>query len=84
MRYLPFIFIMIWPRTAIAELVEWMPNIEHVEVSCSKIRLFHDEHLARTYAKLKGYMVIHEQGQNIWRTMPKFDSMLIGACYQED
>ena len=64
-------------------LVQQLPQVEQVEIECNQIKKFTNQHEAELYANMKGYMVIHEQDKNIWRTMPKTDDFLTGGCYEE-
>ena len=84
MRRLPLLLITLWPVVAHADLHERMPPVELPSIRCDQIKTFHNLRDATEYAKTKGYMVIHEQGKKIWRTMPNTTEVLVGGCYEED
>lgn len=63
-------------------LIDQQPQ-QYVEtVECTKITKFNNLVDATMFAKIKGYMVIKEQGQSIWYTMPNVNGVLTGGCYE--
>lgn len=65
-------------------LISFHPIYQQIEIDCNQIKTFYSLHEAQVYAKLKGYMVIKEQGEQVWKTMPKYEGVLTGGCYENN